>query len=453
MPLRYCPIRDHYGLGDLAAMIIFLRAFFWILIVITCAAAVFCGFQIERPIAMVWPVETVAVWGAVAALFSAIGLFFTMPQSRNGRIGLVVGSVLVAFSAYTSLQALERTKFLYRSVDLAVNIESPTGDIVTVGGVLVLPVNRYNLSVLLLMPDASPDSFARNLFYAKALARRGIAAVAYRRSDPKANGPNALAAVDLETRGDDVIYILDLLEKRTEINMRHAGVMGFGENEWVIPYTVQKTTRLYFAMLMAPSGMTPTERIVANLDQKLRAEGVSGDELESAKALVTELGQNLQTGDVGEKRAKLILRWEAAKQKEWFKSAALPEEVPQLGSLAPAATSLSFAPEPLWTMVEVPVLLVAGSADSMSLPETLRERFTKYFEKNEKATWDLQVVPNANHQMLLNTEDYSSLDAEIPQGFFDSLAAWIGKVTAPPEMTNSAGQDALPAHPAPTSAQ
>ena len=434
-------------------MSIFLRATFWILIILTCSAAVFCGYQIERPIAMVWPMETVAVWGAVAALFSAIGLFFTMPQSRNGRIGLVIGLVLVAFSAYTSFQALGRTKFLYRSVDLAVNIESPTGDVVTVGGVLVLPLNRYDLSVVLLMPDASPDSFARNLFYAKALARRGIAAVAYRRSNPNAKSPNALAAVDLETRGEDVIFILDLLEKRTELNMRHAGVMGFGENEWVIPYTAQKTTRLYFATLIAPSGMTPTERIIANLDQKLRAEGISSDELESAKALVSDLGQNLQTGDVGEQRAKLIVRWEAAKQKEWFKSAAFPDEVPQLGGLTAAATSLAFAPEPLWALVEVPVLLVAGSADSMSLPETLRARFAKYFEKNEKATWDLQVVPNANHQMLVNAEDYGSLDADIPPGFFDSLAAWIGKVTAPPEMTNSAGQESLPAHPAPMSAQ
>src|SRR5690606_11384261 len=102
--------------------------------------------------------------------------------------------------------------------------------------------------------------YKRNVYYAKALARRGVAAVAYGRSGGAAAGP--LAAVDLETRGADVIYILDLLEKRTELNMSRAGIAGFSENEWVVPFTAQKTNRVDFAILLAPSGMEPLERVL-----------------------------------------------------------------------------------------------------------------------------------------------------------------------------------------------
>lgn len=407
----------------------FLRAMFWVLSVATCATVIFCGYHIERPLAIEWPLEAIAIWGSVAALVFAVGLFFAMPPTRNGRIGLAVGLLFLAFTAYSSFQTLGRTKFLYRSVDLAVNIESASGNVVTVGGQLIEPVNQFELPVVLLMPDASPDSYARNLFYAKALARRGVAAVAYGRSAPVET--SALAVADLETRGADIIYMLDILEKRTELNMRRAGVMGFDENEWVVPYTAQKTNRIYFAGLLAPSGQEPLERILFQIDQDLRAEGIAEEERSAAKALVTDLAVGMQAGDVSEKRAQLVERWEAAKSSAWFKAAGLPENPPQTGSLSAAATSLSFQAVPLWTEVSIPVLILAGSEDPGSLPEFLRDRFTRYLEKNQKAKWEMKIVPGANHKMLVNAPDYNSLYADFPPGFFDVLAQWVRQSTEP----------------------
>jgi hypothetical protein len=401
----------------------FLRAMFWVLIVVTCSTVIFCGYHVERPLAIEWPLESIAIWGSVAALVFAVGLFFAMPSTRNGRIGLIVGLGFLIFTAFSSFQTLGRTKFLYRSVDLAVNIESATGSTITVGGQLIEPVNQFELPVVLLMPDASPDSYARNIFYAKALARRGVAAVAYGRSAPTET--SAIAVADLETRGADIIYMLDILEKRTELNMRRAGVLGFEENEWVVPYTAQKTNRVYFAALLAPSGQEPLERILFTIDQNLRAEGITDEDRDTAKALVTDLGVGLQTGDVSEKRAELIQRWDAAKGSAWFKAAGLPDTPPQTGSLSAAATSLSFQPVPLWTQVAIPVLILAGSEDPGSLPEFLRDRFTRYFEKNEAARWELKIVPGANHRMLLNADHYNSLNADFPPGYFDAIARWV----------------------------
>src|SRR5690606_12438591 len=149
----------------------------------------------------------------------------------------------------------------------------------------------------------------------KALARRGAAAVAYGRSGTAAAGP--LAAVNLESRGADVLYILDLLEKRTALNMSRAGIAGFSENEWEVPFTAQKTNRVDFAILLAPSGMEPVERVIANLDQRLRSENAAPDDIAAAKALVTDLAESLRTGDISEKRTALIKRWDAAKNTAW----------------------------------------------------------------------------------------------------------------------------------------
>ncbi|MCC6262441.1 MAG: alpha/beta hydrolase [Bryobacterales bacterium] len=407
----------------------FLRVMFWVLSVVTCAIVIFCAYHVERPLAIEWPLDSIAIWGAVAALAFTIGLFLSMPQTRNGRIGLVLGLFILAFTCYSSFETLNRTKFLYHMVDLSVNLESASGEATKLGGVLVEPVNRFELPVVLLMPDASTDSYKRNLYYAKALARRGVAAVAYGRSGGAAVGP--LAAADLETRGADVLYVLDLLEKRTELDMSRAGIAGFSENEWVIPFTAQKTNRVDFAILLAPSGMLPVERILANLDQELRSENIGPDDIASAKALVTDLAESLRTGDSSEKRTVLIQRWDAAKNTAWFKAAGFPSDVPQAGNLSAATTSLSFDAAALWSQVTIPVLILAGSNDPLSLPETLRDRFTQYFEKDRKSEWKLQILPNANHRMLMGADSYGSLDAEFPAGLFDSLATWIKDATKP----------------------
>ncbi len=414
----------------------YLRVFFWVLTVATCFGVIFCAYQIETPLAVHLPVEEFAIWGSLVALFFAVGLFFVMPQTPNGRKGLLVAFGITGFAVWTSFQALQQTRFLYRRVDLAVTIETDNQETqqvtsMVVGGQLYLPVNRNELPVALLMPDGSEDSFARNVFMAKALARRGVAAVAYGRSTVAE--PTRLAPLDLTARGEDVIYMLDLLEKVNEIYMRRAGLVGFYENEWAIPFTLQKTNRVNYGVLVAPTGITPAEFSAAYLDRELRAEGFTQEQVEEARGLVRDLAENLRTGDVGKARADLILRWEAASKEPWFAAAGFPEEPPQAGTPGAVSTALGFDPKVLWKDAKVPVRILAGSEDPQSLPETLRERFTGYFEANEDPHWTLDVVTGANHLMVLDADTYSS-DSAWPPGFFDNLASWITETTRPQDV-------------------
>nr|MCU0227830.1 hypothetical protein [Bryobacterales bacterium] len=373
------------------------------------------------------------IWGSLAALAFGVGLFFAMPQTSNGRKGLLVAFGIMGFTVWSSFQVLQQTRFLYRKLDLSVTIETDNQETkqittVVVGGELYMPVNRYDLPVALLMPDASEDSYARNVFLAKALARRGVAALAYGRSAMA--DPSALAPVDLSTRGADVIYMLDLLEKRNEIYMRRAGLVGFYENEWVTPLVLEKTNRVYFAALLAPTGISPEERTLAYLDREMRAEGYSQDQVESARGLVRDLAENLRTGDVGMKRTELIQRWDAATKEPWFAALGLPAEPPQVGATDPTAVAMGMSLPALWKNAKVPVRILAGSEDPQSLPETLRERFTQYFKDNADANWTLDVVAGANHRMVLQAESYSR-DAVWPPGFLDNLARWIADTTRP----------------------
>ncbi|MCW5963433.1 MAG: hypothetical protein KIT83_05295 [Bryobacterales bacterium] len=412
-----------------------LRVMFWVMTAATCFGVIFCAYQIESPLAVRWPVEEIAIWGSLAALFFAVGLFFVMPQSPNGRKGLLIAFGLAGFTVWTSFQTLQQTRFLYRRLDLAVTIETDNQETqevtsMVVGGTLFLPVNRYELPVALLMPDGSEDAFARNVFVAKALARRGVAAVAYGRS--AVTEPGLLSPVDLTSRGEDVIYVLDLLEKVNEIYMRRAGVVGFYENEWVVPFTLQKTNRLNYGVLLAPTGISPEERAVAFLDRELRSEGFGAEQVEVARGLVRDLAENLRTGDIGSARSDLILRWDAAAKEPWFAAAGFPAEPPQAGTTGAVAATMGFDAAALWKDARVPIRIVAGSEDPQSLPETLRERFTQYFESNERGDWTLDVVSGANHRMLLGADTYST-DATWPPGFFDNLANWITETTRPQE--------------------
>lgn len=407
----------------------FLRVMFWTLSVATCAIVIFCAYHVEGPLAVNWPFAGIAIWGALAALIFAVGLFLSMPQTRNGRIGIVLALFVLAFTSYASFETLNRTKFPYHTADLSVTLQSASGGEVKLGGVLVEPQHRSGLPVVLLMPDTSPDSYNRNVFYAEALARRGVAAVAYGRTGGADAGP--LAAADIETRGADVIYMLDLLEKRTELDMSRAGVAGFSENEWIIPFTAQKTNRINFAILLTPSGMEPVERVLANMDRQLRAASLSAEDIVAAKALAKDLSDSLRESDRGAKRAALIRRWDAAKDTAWFKAANFPNDPPEPDSLSPAGVSLAFDAPRLWSRISVPVLILAAGGDPLYPPETARARFPRYLAENKQAAWELKIVPNANHKMLTGADSYNSLDAKFPPGLFDDLAAWIKKATEP----------------------
>jgi hypothetical protein len=404
-----------------------LRTMFWVLSLATSFVVIFSGYFIEKPLAVTWPVETVAIWGSVLALGFAICLFFTMPSTPNGRKGLLVAFGFVGFAVWSSFQALEQTSFLYRRVEMFVNIETDnqeTGEqtSVRVGGELYMPRNRYELPVALLMPDSSENSYKRNVFYAKALARRGVAAVAYGRST--AYEPTLLAPVNIEQRAEDVIYMLDLIDRVTEIYMRRAGLVGFYENEWVIPFTLQKTNRVNYGVLMAPSGITPAERAVAFLDRDLRSEGLAPEEIERARSLVRDLAESLRTGDIGMKRTELIQRWEEAKDEPWFAAAGFPDEPPQAGTTGALSTAIGFDPRQLWGATRSPIQIYVGSEDPQSLPETLRERFGIYFGDNKEGTWEMDVVLDANHMMLLDKDSFS-MGASFPPGFFDRFAEWV----------------------------
>lgn len=414
-------------------MAAFLRILFWVLTIVTCATVIFCAYQIETPLAMQWPTEDIAIWGSVLALACAIGLFFAMPATANGRVGLLVAFAIVAFTVWCGFHALQQTRFLYQRKDLAVTIESApdeSGNVHSsvVGGPLYIPRNGAELPVALLMPDSSEGSFARNVFYAKALARRGVAALAYQRSPEPSS--SLVAPAEMEKRGEDILYMLDLLDKINALYMRRAGLVGFYENEWVIPFTGQKTNRVNYGVLLAPSGITPAERAIALMGHQLREAGHSEHDAETATALVRDLAESLRTGDIGVARASLIQRWDAASKQPWFAATGLPAEPPQAGTTGAVATSLSFDPVETWKQVRMPIRLVVGGEDTMSLPETLRERFGKYLADNDASPWEVEVVPGAGHRLMLGEGDKE----DFPPGFFDNLASWIKTTTEPPPL-------------------
>jgi|GEM_PF-2866970 len=413
------------------------RALIWVLTALVCFGVIYCAYHIESPFAVHYPVETVATWGSLVALILAIVLFLLMPSTPNGRKGLLVAIGLVGFTVWGSFHALQQTRFRYQRLDLITTVQSvPDENGATtrseVGGPLFLPTTERDLPVAVLLPDASEYSFERNVFYAKALARRGVAALVYRRT-PAGHTPTLTAPVNLELDGEDLLYMLDRLDKIPEIYMRRAGVVGFYQNEWLLPYMMQKSNRLNYGVLIAASGVTPAEHSIAVAGQELPSKGLSPENVETVKTLLRDLAENLRTGETGPKRADLILRWDAAAKQPWFAEAGLLQTPPQVSAETPESFAMSFDPVELWKEVRMPVYLLTGSNDSVSLPDTLRERFSQYLHGNEKISWNLEVVRDANHSMLVGADTYTR-DASFPLGFFDSLANWIKTNTKVPEM-------------------
>ena len=311
----------------------------------------------------------------------------------------------------------------YRSEDLAFK----NGD-VTLRGTLHLPRRGAPRAAVVLIHGSGCQTRAEHRFYARWLAERGVAALAYdKRGCGASNG--ALWESDYEDYAADAVAAVHRLKEHPGVAAARVGLVGFSEGEWVAPLAAARAEAVRFVLVIGASGMSPAGQVEAEIALRLRARGHGEAAVEAALALNRELFAYQRTGEGGDRLAALL---RDGRQAPWFDDAQdIPAEVYAAEEYAWWRSVMDFDAERAWERVRVPVLLLKGERDDRSPAGEMRRRISRALERGGNAGLETVVYPGADHMLLSWPFGRNTPPPRFAGGFPDVLATWIHRQAAP----------------------
>jgi pimeloyl-ACP methyl ester carboxylesterase len=336
---------------------------------------------------------------AALLLTSALGsiVLFGRPRSaaRRARRALTLGRA--ASLALIAAATLYDLTLAYRTEEVSFS----NGD-VTLHGTLYLPrrAGRHPAVVLVHGSGNSPRDESR--FYARAFARRGIAALAY---DKRGSGESSgdLAAATYQELGGDAAQAVELLRHHPQVDAERIGVRGISEGEWT-GVVAARQARAAFVVIVSGSAMTPAEQVAYETAERVRRGGYGDDAARRAGDLYRRLSAFQRTG-AG--RDQLNGELQAASKEPWFATAwYLEESVPEYDRVQqlrwfPAwRARMDFDALALMAELRCPVLLQEGGADQKMDGAGAIERMRAALARGGNARFTGLLYPNATHNII-----------------------------------------------------
>jgi pimeloyl-ACP methyl ester carboxylesterase len=219
---------------------------------------------------------------------------------------------------------------------------------VALDAVLTLPDRRGRHPALIALHPANDRSRDQYLFrhLAAILPPRGVAVLRYdRRGDD----------VPLEVQADDALSAMASLRARDDIDPARVGLWGFSQGAWVAPLVAAGSRDVAFLVLVASTGVSPSEQMLYGTAKHAREAGFDEEAIGRLLALRTVV-DDWRRGRVMRERAQAAV--DAASAERWFEHARVPRTLGD--GIWP---NMDFDPEPVFSRVRVPVLLFYGEED------------------------------------------------------------------------------------------
>jgi hypothetical protein len=237
------------------------------------------------------------------------------------------------------------------------DISIPAGDGVVLAATLTLPA-RTPAPAMIGLHGASGGTRADPLLSRLhvLLPAVGVAALTFdRRGEGASAGVPSLG--DFETQAKDAAAVAAWLRALPEV--REVGAFGFSQGAWVAPLALRRAGFRFLA-LAAACGVTPAAQMRFGVTAHLRSNGydeLAVDEARHARVLVEAHAHGEATGkDVGDALT-------AATRRPWWPLAHLPAVPFDERERAAWRAGMDFDPEPWIAGVDVPTLLLYGTAD------------------------------------------------------------------------------------------
>lgn len=359
----------------------------------------------ESPLAVVLP-----IFALVVVLGLAVVSIGTIALARGRRLEPITAALALIPLAWVTWQDHGRIR--------CEGVESERSGVL-LSGTLCSPRSGRHPGVVI-VHGSGPQTREEPLFYARFLARRGVAALAYDKRGSGASGGSTYE-VGYDGYAADAHAFLEVLRGQPGVDSERVGYLGFSEAEWVIPIAIAKSTPA-FVVLVGASGLPPERQVRESIGIRVARAGFSDEDASAAQRVHDDLHDYLrQKIDATELEAVLA----EARGQPWFDGSPhdLPTEVWPRSEYAWWISVMDFSPEPYWQHFAGAALFVKGGLDDRSDASKLEPRIETMLPATVSTSF--VIHPDADHTLLKWPLGDRVPPPRWPSGYPDILADWI----------------------------
>ena len=273
------------------------------------------------------------------------------------------------------------------------------------------------LPAVVLVGDAGPADRDEVMFgipifgqVAAAIADAGFIVIRYDRRGIGQSGGRAEAAA-LADYADDVRAAVRWLAERKDVDSKRIAVIGYSEGGTVALIAASKDKRIAAVGLLATSGQTGTETVLAQQQHLLDKLQIPPEEEQAKIALQKKIHEAVLTG------------------KGWD---AVPPEMRKQVDNPEFQSFLASDPAKILSGVRQPVLIVQGELDTQVEPANADRLDALAKKRKHEVAVDAVRVPGVNHLLVPATtgeaDEYGTLkDKQVSQSVNDAVVTWLKK--------------------------
>jgi pimeloyl-ACP methyl ester carboxylesterase len=223
------------------------------------------------------------------------------------------------------------------------------------------------------------------------------------------------------SRGRFDVQVEDALAVREAVNAERVGLWGFSQGGWVGPLAAAGSDRVAFLVLVASTGVTPSEQMMYATAEQLRRGGYDAAVVAQALALRRSF-ENWVHGRGREREAQLEAELSSARDERWWPLGFLPPTLLDDERRRLWIEEMNFDPRPVFGQVRVPTLLFYGEDDAWTPVVASIEAWRQ--ARGDDV--EIVVVPEAAHELTLPD---GTLAREYQQALVDWLVGRSGRDT------------------------
>ena len=298
---------------------------------------------------------------------------------------------------------------------------------VALSGTLVLPSGKGPHPAIVRIQGSGPQT-RRNVvdgWY----AYHGIAYLSFdKRGVGKSTGDWREAGIS--ELADDVVAAAHYLRQRKDIDPDQIGIEADSEGGWIAPVVAARDPKIKFIVLMAGPAMDYVAELMNEVEERVKARGLSGEDLLQALAFKQKALQMIANGaglnDEAWARYQAFLA--PYRNEPWYSYVSEPKE------RGPAQKKLYLMARvrssEYWRQVKIPVLALYGGKD-LNVPAAKNvAALTQELQGAGNHDYTITILPEANHDgldassPLLDNEQVRYLQRYAP-GYFDTQMSWV----------------------------
>ncbi len=217
----------------------------------------------------------------------------------------------------------------------------------------------------------------------------GIGVVTFdRRGEGESTGDSSRGR--FEVQADDALAVL------RAVDAADIGLWGISQGGWIGPLAAAASDEVKFLVLVASTGVTPSEQMMYAVERQLRLAGYGDDVVERALDLRRRFEDWIHTR-APEPDEQLAADLWAGLDEDWWGQVWLPPTLLDEESRRLWIEEMDYDPRPAIAQVRVPTLLFYGDADSWTPVEPSVEAW----RAAAGADVEIVVIPGAEHDLTM----------------------------------------------------